>query len=244
MIIVAHPDDEAVGCGALMQRMSSPSVLFMTDGAPQMREFWKPYGSRQNYATVRRFESKRALATFKDINVERFGAPDQELHRNLGNAREWLALMVERYRPDAILTHAYEGGHPDHDSCAFLSWAVGRAMNVPVWEMPLYRRMNGRLILQRFAESSNDKISLIANQAERDRKQKMISSYRSQLEFLMEFHVASESFRPQPAYDFGQPPHEGVLNYEAWEWGITGHDVCLAFREGLRWMPDKVAQSA
>ena len=53
LIIVAHPDDEAVTCAALMQRMREPYVLFCTDGAPLDPYFWKKYGSREAYSLLR-----------------------------------------------------------------------------------------------------------------------------------------------------------------------------------------------
>jgi LmbE family N-acetylglucosaminyl deacetylase len=233
LVIVAHPDDEAVGCGILLQRMRSPSVAFMTDGAPADRYFWDAYKSRQNYSTVRRRESQMALAQLGFVKVGRFDEPDQELYRNLAEAREWLALAVEQDRPGAILTHAYEGGHPDHDACSFLGAVIGRTFDIPVWEMPLYRLINERLVRQRFVDC-DDNVTIVATQDERNRKQKMISSYRSQLEFLTEFQTVAEDYRPQPEHDFLQPPHEGILNYESWGWGISGRDLCLAFGEVLK----------
>jgi hypothetical protein len=35
--------------------------------------------------------------------------------------------------------------------------------------------------------------------------------------------------RPLPAYDYSLPPHTGQLNYERWQWPMTGNDVCRAF---------------
>jgi hypothetical protein len=40
--------------------------------------------------------------------------------------------------------------------------------------------------------------------------------------------------RPQIAYDYSRPPHDGKLNYEAWQWTMTGEDVARAFVEFLR----------
>jgi hypothetical protein len=36
-----------------------------------------------------------------------------------------------------------------------------------------------------------------------------------------------------PEYDYARPPHEGVLNYEAWQWPMTGKQVCAAFETYL-----------
>ena len=52
LVIVAHPDDEIVGCGSLLQRVREPLVLFATDGAPRDRFFWENYGSREAYAQL------------------------------------------------------------------------------------------------------------------------------------------------------------------------------------------------
>lgn len=244
LVVVAHPDDEAVGCGLLLQRSPSTAVAFMTDGAPKNRYFWDAYKSRQNYATVRRRESERAIAQIEGLSAERFDAPDQELFRHLDQARDWLSLVVDLHRPNAIVTHSYEGGHPDHDACSFLCSLIGRQFGLPVWEMPLYRRSNDRLVRQRFLDGDAD-ISLVATERERNRKQKMISSYRSQLEFLNEFQTVAEDYRPQPAYDFSRPPHEGQLNYESWGWRISGVNLCNAFERALRTKrEERVAKSA
>jgi len=63
MVAVAHPDDEAIACGALLQRMRSPVIVFMTDGAPEDPKFWgKPYSSRAYYMDVRRSEAQTAMS--------------------------------------------------------------------------------------------------------------------------------------------------------------------------------------
>src|SRR5438876_12216218 len=49
LVLVAHPDDEALGCSALLQRAQSAAVIFATDGAPAVERFWAAYGSRQAY---------------------------------------------------------------------------------------------------------------------------------------------------------------------------------------------------
>ena len=62
LVVVAHPDDEVIGCGALMQRTEEVRVVFATDGAPLDSKFWPKYDSREHYASVRRLEACDALA--------------------------------------------------------------------------------------------------------------------------------------------------------------------------------------
>src|SRR5947207_15801512 len=75
---------------------------------------------------------------------------DQELHLNLDYALEELSERVERHRPHAVLTLAYEGGHPDHDCCSVLGALLGERFELPVWEMRLYHRLKGKIHMQSF----------------------------------------------------------------------------------------------
>src|SRR5947207_12334614 len=91
LVLVAHPDDEVIGFGALMQRMKQAVVVFATDGAPRDRYFWKQYGSRPAYAEIRRQEAQQALAIVGTRPVfladrVKDGIADQELFRRLPQA--------------------------------------------------------------------------------------------------------------------------------------------------------------
>ena len=70
LIIVAHPDDEAVTCAPLIQRMREPYLLFCTDGAPLDAYFWKDHGSRDAYSLLRQEEARLALNYVGVRNVE------------------------------------------------------------------------------------------------------------------------------------------------------------------------------
>src|SRR5262249_29498499 len=50
LLLVAHQDDEALGCGILLQRAEHAVVVFATDGAPADEYFWRQYGSRERLA--------------------------------------------------------------------------------------------------------------------------------------------------------------------------------------------------
>ena len=231
LVLVAHPDDEAVGCGALLQRIRDPLVVFATDGAPRSDFFWQNYGSRKDYALARFVEADAAL---KSVGVSRFRLlldpepiVDQELYLHLNRAWNALRLVIEQVSPDAILSMAYEGGHPDHDSCCFLACVAAEQFDLPLWEMPIYHRNDGRIERQRFLDDSGG-IEIDVTREELICKMNMFASYDSQSEVLREFPYI-ERFRPMKSYDFSRPPHLGTLNYEAWQWPMRGAELCQAF---------------
>ncbi len=239
LVIVAHADDEAVGCGGLLQRMREPVVVICTDGAPRDRYFWEKYGSREAYAALRRVEAQRALGQVGAARVE-FLPPkhnpeqsfvDQDLFLNIRCALDRLDELVTRIRPEALLTLAYEGGHPDHDTCAFLTSRISADHVLPAWELPLYHRgHDGNLEKQCFLVPEGDEALFDATPQEVECKRRMLGEYVSQKETIDLFNPAIERFRPQAAYDFSRPPHPGVLNYEAWGWPMTGTQLVQAFR--------------
>jgi LmbE family N-acetylglucosaminyl deacetylase len=227
LIVVAHPDDEAIGCGVLLQRLSHATVAFMTDGAPADPYFWDKFGSRNAYAEARARESKQALDATR-AEILRFGARDQQLMFHLDAAMDWLRQVVTIQKPQSLLTHAYEGGHPDHDCCSFLCDMISREFAVPVWEMPLYSRVTGKLVRQSLPRDV-DAFSLTATIREEEQKRRMIAAYKSQEEFLQTFDTTTERYAVHPKHDYARRPHAGKLNYECWGWEIAGSDLCKAF---------------
>ncbi len=240
LVLIAHPDDEAVGCGALLQRMKEQVVVFATDGAPRDPYFWEKTGSREAYAELRRREARASLSLAGVQHVEFLQAgegcfTDQELFRCLAPALNSLSVLVRRHSPQALLTLAYEGGHPDHDSCSFLASVLERSLSVPAWEMPLYfRRTDGAALCQQFRSLNGTEVTLQPTEQEQKTKREMLAAYASQGEVLKQFSAATEWFRPQAAYDYSQPPHSGVLNYEAWGWPIKGSEVSATFASFLQ----------
>ena len=229
LILVAHPDDEALAFGGLLQQIKQPTVVFATDGAPRDEKFWQGHGVREAYAGHRRREAEDALDAAGVLHCEFLGFVDQELHLELSRAHELLCEVVARRQPSAILTLAYEGGHPDHDSCSFLAQLLAQQFGLPVFEAPLYNRATGELRFNEFAAADGSEIAVPLNAEAIAIKQQMVCAYASQAETLAQFDIAAESLRPQPAYDFSRPPHLGPTNYEAWGWPVSSADLCAAF---------------
>lgn len=237
LVIVAHPDDEAVTCGAMMQRMREPHVLFCTDGAPLDPYFWKVHGSREAYSQLRQREARVANSLVGVNQVEFMRSPrtgwmiiDQQLFEHLPDAAGGVRQAIERVRPEALLTLAYEGGHPDHDTVNFITSVMAREYSLPAWEMPVYNLFHkDRRDFQTFMPAPHPATVVSPTPEEIARKRRMLESYGSQGHFLVRFEAAKESFRPLAQYDYSRPPHEGVLNYEAWQWPMTGAQVSAAF---------------
>ena len=236
LVLVAHPDDEVIGCGALLQRMQQAAVVFCTDGAPCDDFFWKRYGSRDAYARVRQQEAHNALGCIANGVEPMFLADrnpalvDQHLFRFLPSAFESLTNLIREHRPQALLALAYEGGHPDHDSCCFLAAQLAKEHDIAAWEFPLYHRSSDGIgVKQEFAMSGVDDVVLYASPEEQDVKRRMLQAYASQGDIGSHFGVELERYRPIANYDFSRPPLPGVLNYEAWQWPITGAQVAESF---------------
>lgn len=234
LIIVAHPDDEAIGATGLMLRLHRCQLIHVTDGAPRDQRFWYGEGldSRAEYARIRRNELTRALAL---IGIEArcasgLGVVDQEVALVLGAIAQRVASSIMALQPDFVVTHAYEGGHPDHDALAFAVWAAGRLIAKqggtppPVFEMPLYHGGQGERVIGRFLPRPDaPEIELALTADEKRLKDAILDCYQSQREVLAPFRDHDvERFRPAPDYDFTQPPHEGTLLYEQQGFPMSG----------------------
>ena len=160
---------------------------------------------------------------------------DQRLFLNLATAYGLLETLARRVRPEAIATMAYEGGHPDHDSCSVLAARLGERLGVPVWEAPLYHRAAGEASpkMQTFVLENGTEAEVEITAEELERKRAMCAEYASQGEILRVFDARREVVRPQVRYDYTRRPHAGPVNYECWQWWMRADEVSAKFAEFL-----------
>ncbi len=228
LIVAAHPDDETIGASSLFAAYHDVTVLHVTDGAPRDRKFWSrdATGGRDAYARTRRREAEAALslAGLQPARILQFGIVDQEAVHVLPELISMLRETFTRLTPELVITHAYEGGHPDHDAVSFaVSAARGEERYPVVAEMALYHAAGGELRVGELLPGSVAPISFALSPRERVRREAMLDCYLSQHATLAPFRGRThESFRPLARYDFGAPPHPGPLHYERLGFAITG----------------------
>jgi LmbE family N-acetylglucosaminyl deacetylase len=238
-VLAAHPDDETIGASAILSRNPNVFVVFLTDGAPRDAQFRSPHvsGSRDLYACVRAEEAASALSLV-NVSPEHMlflSGVDQEACHQMRLLIEEFCGVVKDFKPDAIVTHPYEGGHPDHDAAAFIARMTAQVLSrdgcasPEILEMTSYHASHGSRKTGEFLESAplisgtaEQGIRLILSAEERSQKARMMGCYVSQWHVISEIPLEPEQLRIAPSYDFSQPPHPGLLWYETLGWPMTG----------------------
>lgn len=235
LLIAAHPDDEAIGAGALLQDLPDATIVHVTDGAPAAEESARKRGfaNREAYAAARRAEviSALKLVGIAEEQVRCLGFVDGEAtFRMVELAHKVIDLMLE-LDPEIILTHPYEGGHTDHDACAFavhLACGILRreGLEAPVvLEFTSYHNRGGKRIRAQFLPFWKVPERALELPVESQLvKARMFKKFTSQADCLKAFPVHVERFRMAPRYNFELPPHAGQLDYEKFCSSICGDE--------------------
>lgn len=241
LLVLAHPDDEVLALGGRMERLLASQILHVTDGTPQDGADARNHGfpSLDAYRRARQKELLCALHhaglpanLLTPVNGESpLPLPDQTAAWQLVALTKATATAISAFGPEAVLTHPYEGGHPDHDACAFAVHAALRLVQVPhrsettVIETPFYHAgTSGSMLTGRFLPTWPSPAIRVCELSlrEQEKKRARLACFASQAETLAQFGVERELFRLAPPYDFTVPPHPGRLFYEQFPWGVTG----------------------
>jgi LmbE family N-acetylglucosaminyl deacetylase len=117
LIVTAHPDDEALFCGALIAHATRSGrdvvTVTLTHGeAGRTLGICEP----AKLADVRAAELQAAAQELGIHAVEIFRLPDGEIANHTRDAERLIRAALNRWRPSVVVTYPPNGinGHPDH----------------------------------------------------------------------------------------------------------------------------------
>lgn len=228
-VVVAHADDETLFAGPLLGRLDRGALIHVTDGAPRDMTDARRLGfaTRDDYAAARAAELDRAV-TALESRVARiaYGIADQE-------AVEALPAIIDRLARDlegiaAVATHAYEGGHPDHDAVAFAVAAavrrIGRAGGRPpaIVEFASYHLRDGERVWAEFwPDAGSPEYGRAFSRSDSARVDAAVAAHATQAGVFGAWRPDVERWRAAPIYDFAAPPPPGECLYDRFGWAMT-----------------------
>ncbi|MGH6980543.1 MAG: PIG-L deacetylase family protein [Stellaceae bacterium] len=221
LLLIPHPDDEVVGAAATIASRRAAGDrffgLYLTDGIPAPEQLWrKDRPARDDRVRRRRDEAREAAALLGIEPAAFLGFPSRGLKSHLGKAAERIAATLAAHDIGAVWVPAWEGGHQDHDVANFL--AARTAGGRPVTEFAEYNRGGGAMRWNRFAVPNGTETERHLGSGEIAAKRRLVAIYRSERANLAGVRFEVESQRPLPAYDYGKPPHDGLLLRERFHW--------------------------
>jgi LmbE family N-acetylglucosaminyl deacetylase len=135
LVVMAHPDDESMGCGGLILRHTRAGVPVHLVCATRGGEGWrgKPLGAKkEDLPQVRSSELEEAAAALAISSVELWDYPDggvEGCDRQEMTQKIW--EQISKLRPKAVIGWGPDGvyGHPDHIAIGACTDAAVGAMS-------------------------------------------------------------------------------------------------------------------
>ncbi len=205
VVIVAHPDDEAISMGGALSLLSDVTILQLTDGSS--------VGDPDRPASVAKREAERraAMEAGRWPVAVRFGGV--QMRRLHVETIDLLPLVTAALRrADVVWAHCYEGGHIDHDTVAWLVQTACQSLDTPParWEFASYHATasaKGSAFGRFWHDPAHPAITVTLAGDRLTRKFAACAAYRSQAHILRKFaRPDEEAYRSAPTYDFTQPP--------------------------------------
>lgn len=237
LAVFAHPDDETISIGGQLSRLDGIRLICITDGAPDdMRDAHRNgFSRREDYAAARHEELVACLAVagIPEQALQQWNIRDQRAAFHMASLATKLRDRLHVEEIGIVITHGYEGGHPDHDAAAFVVHAACRMLEregaaVPaIIECPLYRVGDRGRVFQQFVPptpAGDREVWVELDQAAAATKQRMLDAHVTQQYLIGSFRIVGEKYRPAPRHDFSRLPNEGRLLYANFGWEMNGSE--------------------
>src|SRR6266850_1658522 len=154
------------------------------------------------------------------------GAP-----REMADLTKRITTFLQRTGADIVITHPYEGGHPDHDATAFATHTALRLMKEnglrppALFEMALHPSEDFKAKIPEFLPGpERETTTLLLDERATRLKRQMLACFETQRASLAISPFGPEKFRQPSTYDFTTPPHDGKLHYENFNWAPSSDE--------------------
>lgn len=219
-VVVAHADDETLWAGSALTRLRNCRLIHLTDSAPRDMADARRLGiaSRPDYARLRAAELDAALREL-GATPERtgYGVPDKETVYHLPDIAE--RLTADCRGVAAIVTHPYEGGHPDHDSAALAGRIAADRLGCALVEFACYPEIDGERAFGRFwPDPASPEHIRPLSPFDCGATRRALERHASQRAVIGDYLPDAERWRDAPRYDFTRPPPPGRSLYDRFGW--------------------------
>lgn len=212
MYVFAHEDDEMNVAIRIVTQLRNGNEIYCV---------WVTDGSKGGAAAdVRQKESQEVMDLLGVPRDHLFflGYHDQEAYQHLDEIISDLSGIAQKIRPDEIMSHAYEGGHIDHDVVSFVSTQVAAEIGIVHYEFPDSNMVGGQTRINEFLPDNRSPVQYTPYTDELfSLKMKLYNMYPSQKKSTSysmlyldkrKMRKKGEPFRVAPAYDYSRPAAE------------------------------------
>ncbi len=229
LCVAPHPDDEALGCGGTLARLSSlgneVGVVWVSDGAgshPNSVRYAAP-----KLAQLREGEARLAVRELgiSEENLFFMRLPDGDLpfpeHQRFREAVESAAQILVEFAPDTLLLPWRRDPHRDHRatwliwSCAAQSFGRLRHLEYLVWAFE-------RAAQEEWPDTSEAKAIRVDVSKFQGQKRAAIDAHASQTTHLIDDDPTGFWLSPEVTAHFEKPFEAFIVPFDSRpEWGET-----------------------
>ena len=122
LVVVAHQDDETIGCGGTLYKWSKQgaliNVIFVTDGQTGIDQ--RDLYDKEVIKGTRMNEAENAAKILGIHNIETLGVPCQQVNYGSQKLFHQIVSKLRKYKPELVLTHSPNDKHRDHKAVSNL----------------------------------------------------------------------------------------------------------------------------